>query len=200
MTSNQLSSTDVSGWSISAISQLLRFTVSDGCWLFHGMRNRAGYGVVPVWSNGKTTNFLAHRAMFAVGYETTVPSGLCVCHHCDNPGCVRPDHLFLGTKRDNTIDRDIKGRTRNGNKEKLTCVRGHGLSGENLYQSRGRRYCRTCMRDRVRRVALDRISQGIVCRYCLARPRVVGMACDRCRLQRREWQRKRRAAAGDEQP
>lgn len=51
-----------------------------------------------------------------MAWELTVgpiPDGLYVCHRCDNPPCVRPDHLFLGTPSDNAIDRERKGRSRN---------------------------------------------------------------------------------------
>lgn len=52
---------------------------------------------------------LVHRVAWTVAYGS-IPDGLCVLHHCDNPPCVRPDHLFLGTVIDNNADRDAKGR------------------------------------------------------------------------------------------
>ena len=93
---------------------LLRFWkrmnhTESGCWEWQGARNPAGYGVVRV--HYKMCR--AHR----VAYELThgpIPDGLLACHRCDNPPCCNPDHLFLGTRKDNNDDRHAKGRTRSG--------------------------------------------------------------------------------------
>lgn len=78
----------------------------SGCWIWMGGRNGGGYGVVRhggiVWS--------VHRlAMHLRGYEI---KGKAVCHKCDTPLCVNPDHLFVGTWGDNNRDRERKGRGR----------------------------------------------------------------------------------------
>lgn len=85
--------------------------LKGGCWEWAGGRDSDGYGIVS-WHN---KSIKAHRflAEMVLGWKIT---GLCVCHHCDNPACVRPDHLFLGTHADNAHDRDRKGRGIRGRK------------------------------------------------------------------------------------
>lgn len=78
----------------------------DGCWEWEGRKDGNGYGR----ASGFGQNALAHRVSVLLSGRW-LPADLDVCHHCDNPACVRPSHLFLGTAKDNMIDRDIKGRT-----------------------------------------------------------------------------------------
>lgn len=80
-------------------------TVS-GCLEWTGKRTRAGYGVFVV--NGK--EFYAHRDALERKLGRELVAGECACHHCDNPPCVDPDHLFAGTQADNARDMWKKGR------------------------------------------------------------------------------------------
>jgi hypothetical protein len=76
-----------------------------GCWEWQGARKPEGYGIAKV---GKR-NVGAHRVSWELNFGA-IPAGLAVLHHCDNPPCVRPNHLFIGTWAMNARDRDLKGR------------------------------------------------------------------------------------------
>lgn len=78
---------------------------SDQCWEWQGGRYPAGYG--QFWNEGR--NLGAHLYSFIL-HKGQVPMGMKVCHSCDNPPCVNPNHLFLGTAKDNTQDMIQKGR------------------------------------------------------------------------------------------
>ena len=98
------------------LRERLSYVEKNGCWEYSGRKTtKDGYGVLVV--NGKSC--LAHRASYQE-YVGDIPDGMLVCHKCDNPPCIRPDHLFLGTNRDNTIDALAKGRRRGYSRQKLT--------------------------------------------------------------------------------
>jgi len=77
------------------------------CWTWTAHQNSTGYGRFYDTARGRLV--LAHRLSWEL-HRGPVPKGLCVCHHCDNRLCVRPDHLFLGTYSDNMKDMMRKGR------------------------------------------------------------------------------------------
>lgn len=90
---------------------------TDGCWLWMAGKDQDGYGKFSVGPRSIARPKLAHR----IAWELTngeVSESIFVLHRCDNPSCVRPDHLFLGTHQDNMDDMVAKGRgsigTRNG--------------------------------------------------------------------------------------
>jgi hypothetical protein len=92
------------------------------CWLWSGCRTERGYGRFSIGGKKDRRFRPAHRVSHEL-YVGVIPLGLSVCHRCDNPPCVRPSHLFLGTQDDNMKDAAIKGRTIQGErhpKAKLT--------------------------------------------------------------------------------
>lgn len=82
-----------------------------GCWIWSGYFTPKGYGNFFLRRSGRWVRLFAHRASYEY-HVGPIPTDLCVLHRCDNPPCVNPSHLFLGTRGDNNRDRASKGRTR----------------------------------------------------------------------------------------
>lgn len=113
---------------------------SGACMIWTGAVFKSGYGRV----NSERKQRRAHRVAWEL-VNGIIPDGLCVCHHCDTPLCVNPEHLFLGTKKENNDDRDAKGR---GNPER----------GE-------KRYCAKLDETKVRAIRASKCSNGAAARF-----------------------------------
>lgn len=115
---------------------------NSGCWLWTGPFVLGGYGTFSVSSRRMVG---AHRFAYAEVYGP-IPEGMLVCHRCDVKPCVNPDHLFLGTQRDNMQDMVRKGR--NWQSLVTHCPHGHEYNEANTRLYRGHRYCAVCERER----------------------------------------------------
>lgn len=116
------------------------YVVADnGCWVWQRGKFRSfGHGIY----RGRSAHRYAYEQAFG-----PIPKGMLVCHSCDNPPCVNPAHLWLGTNLDNMRDMVAKGR--HSNQRKTHCKNGHEYSLENTYRHDGGRFCRVCNRAAV---------------------------------------------------
>jgi len=118
---------------------------NSGCWLWTAAVDPNGYGNFHV--NVHEGLKKAHRVSWDL-FRGSIPEDTCVCHHCDNPPCVNPEHLFLGTTKDNMGDMSRKGRQ--NNQKKTHCKRGHPLTPENNLAHatrKGFRACAACSKE-----------------------------------------------------
>ena len=120
----------------------IKINDSNNCWEWIAHKSYQGYGR---FKGAKSTgNILTHRISW-VFHKGELSEKDCVLHKCDNPSCVNPDHLFVGSKADNNKDRALKKRSGLRWKNKEYCKRNHLLSPENIkIRKNGSRTCRLC--------------------------------------------------------
>jgi hypothetical protein len=127
------------------------------CWLWQGMLDKRGYGSMRFERKMQK----AHRVAWRIN-RGPIPDGMCICHACDEPACVRVAHLFLGTHADNAADRDAKGRGNGGLREgnprvKLTAAKAAEIRQAYL---EGEKAAMLRQRFEISRTQLYRILRG----------------------------------------
>ena len=139
--------------SIERFMEKIKKDPESGCWIWIGSCTPTG-GYGSFWDEGKLQR--AHRWSYK-HFHGEISDKEVVCHKCDNPPCVNPDHLFRGTMFDNIMDSVKKGRYGHQGHSNyinricsLFCGYGHRMSGNNLSIYKGKRYCKECAK--VRRV------------------------------------------------
>jgi len=138
-----------------AKDKLLANSVSEpntGCMLWLGLANKNGYGKIGF----KYKSWTAHRLSFHL-FKQNLKHGDLICHKCDTPACINPDHLFIGTPLTNMQDKVSKGRLKNQNMAKTHCKHGHEFNAENTKYSitnigNQKRICVTCYTKRYKEV------------------------------------------------
>lgn len=108
-----------------------------------------GYGRVTVLRFGKIIRYAHILAWVDANGRLPNPETPFICHHCDNPSCINPEHLYEGSPKDNSAD--MVARRRYRNMQKTHCIHGHEFTEENTFrQANGGRGCRICRRRRAR--------------------------------------------------
>lgn len=115
--------------------------ISDGCWEWSGGKDTNGYGRISL--PGKGNGSIGAHRYSAIVHFGMFDKRLLVLHKCDNRSCVNPNHLFLGTEKDNMLDMVAKGRS--FGQKKTHCKHGHEYTKENIVNYRRHRECKTCI-------------------------------------------------------
>lgn len=123
---------------------------TDTCWLWRAGPHRDDLNVIGVFQLGRGEDEglirAPHYAWLEAGNE--IPSGMFLCHKCDTPKCVRPDHIFLGTPADNSRDMARKGRAHES--KKTHCPEGHPYDRITEWRGMKARRCSICLRKKRR--------------------------------------------------
>lgn len=123
-----------------------------GCWNWTASLGTGGYGQIEIGTKtgGQTKRIGGHRLGWQL-YNGEIPAGLHVLHKCDNRRCCNPDHLFLGTHRDNMVDAAAKGRIGRRVTNTDACSKGHPYFPNNFADYGYGKVCMECQRQRTKK-------------------------------------------------
>lgn len=118
------------------------------CWIWTGAPTSNGYGSFKYYQDRSAIGAHVASHLFHIG---EVPNGMRVCHRCDNPPCVNPEHLFLGSNSDNMKDMVAKNRHGNSSRKQTHCRKGHSFEEFGVYERKKKngktfRTCKECGR------------------------------------------------------
>ncbi len=135
---------------------------TDRCWLWTAATlTDGGYGTMTVRRGGRTVSKRAHRLSWELHFGE-IPPGMEVCHRCDNPLCIRPDHLFLGTHTDNMRDMARKGRGNQGERHSAAKLSDAQVADIRRRRANGERQCDLAKEYRVADSHISHIIKGKV--------------------------------------
>lgn len=141
---------------------LRSFSKEEGssCWNWLLHLDRDGYGHMTIrYENGDILNKKSHRMAYSL-LVGEVPDGMSVCHKCDNPKCVNPDHLFLGTQQDNMNDKQNKNRHHFGEKHPMAKLKEEDVSSIKFKANSGSTHDSIAKEYGVCRQTISRIVSG----------------------------------------
>lgn len=124
------------------------------CWIWTGGKTSKNYGSFKYYQDRSAIGAHVSSHLFYIG---EVPNGMRVCHRCDNPPCVNPEHLFLGSNSDNMKDMVAKDRHGSSSRKQTHCRRGHELSvvGVKIHHRKNGKIDRAC-RECIKMTALKK--------------------------------------------
>lgn len=132
--------------------------VCSGCWIWTAAKMPKGYGQMKLPKTRKQE--YAHRLAYMIHFGE-IPDGKHVCHKCDNPSCVNPDHLFLGTAWDNLNDMKIKGRHLYGEKNTQSILTDEAVRKIKQLISDGQSQSKIAAMFNVHQVTISKIHRGL---------------------------------------
>ena len=134
----------------------------EGCWEWTGKQDIQGYGTIYIALTRRIVR--AHRVAFEF-FNGPIPEDHCVCHRCDNPPCVNPAHLFLGTDAENSADRGAKGRQYIGSQVTVSKLNEAAIREIRSRSARGEPTRELCNHFKVHKNTINRAIARITWRH-----------------------------------